>query len=103
VSGPETAVAAFRAAARDAGLRVTRKKGTAIRLVGRGGDPAKGAIVVALDTPYVLGASTAKVAKLATYGQTPGAMAALVAFLQGRAPAPGHLPVVVAGVARTGC
>jgi beta-N-acetylhexosaminidase len=103
VSGPDTAVAAFRAAAQDAGLRVTRKKGTTIRLVGRGGDPAKGAIVVALDTPYVLGASTAKVAKLATYGQTPGAMAALVAFLQGRAPAPGHLPVVVAGVARTGC
>ena len=47
--------------------------------------------------------STAKVAKLAPYGQTPGAMAALVAFLQGRAPAPGHLRVVVAGVARTGC
>jgi hypothetical protein len=30
-------------------------------------------------------------------------MAALVAFLQGRAPAPGRLPVAVAGVERTGC
>jgi hypothetical protein len=30
-------------------------------------------------------------------------MAALVAFLQGRAPAPGHLPVAVPGVARAGC
>jgi beta-N-acetylhexosaminidase len=103
VTGPPTAVTTFRAAAEDAGLRVTRKKGPTIRLVGRGDPPAKGKIVVALDTPYVLGSSTAAVAKLATYGQTPGAMAALVAFLQGRAPAPGHLPVAVAGVDRAGC
>ena len=103
VTGPPTAVATFKDAAEDAGLRVTRKKGTMIRLVGRGGAPAHGGVVVALDTPYVLGASRAKVAKVATYGQTPGAMAVLAAFLQGRAPAPGHLPVAVAGVDRNGC
>ena len=58
-------------------------------------------VVVAVDTPYVLGRSRAPV-KLATYGVTPGAMTALVAFLTGQATAPGRLPVAVPGV-RRGC
>ena len=59
-------------------------------------------MVVALDRPYVLGASRARV-KLATYGTTPGALSALTGVLLGRQPAPGHLPVPVGGVGRTGC
>lgn len=103
VTGPEAAVQTFRAAAADAGLTVAPKKGMTVRLVGYGGAPARGDVVVALDTPYVLGASAARVAKVATFGQTPGAMRALVLFLLGEAPAPGHLPVAVAGVDRPGC
>ena len=59
-------------------------------------------MVVALDRPYVLGASRARV-KLATYGSTPGALAAVTNVLLGKADAPGELPVQVRGVARTGC
>jgi beta-N-acetylhexosaminidase len=63
----------------------------------------RGDVVVALDTPYVLGRSAAARARLATFGDTPEAMGALVSVLLGRATAPGHLPVPVAGVARDGC
>ena len=102
VTGPADAVRTFRAAADAAGLRVGRR-GTTVRLVGFHGGPAKGDVVVALDTPYVLGRSRGRTARLAAYGQTPGAMRALVAVLQGTATAPGHLPVPVADVPRTGC
>jgi beta-N-acetylhexosaminidase len=61
-----------------------------------------GEVAVATDTPYVLGRVGAPV-RLATYGDTPGAMSALVDVLLGRARAPGRLPVEVAGVERTGC
>jgi beta-N-acetylhexosaminidase len=37
------------------------------------------------------------------YGDTPGAMRALVQVLLGRARAPGRLPVPVPGVERSGC
>ena len=103
VSGDAAAVAGFRAAARSAGLPVSRRRGTTVRLVPYGGSPTRGDVVVATDTPYVLGRSRAKVAKLATYGETPGAMRALVDVLLGHAKAPGHLPVPVAGVPRRGC
>ena len=92
----------FRSAASAAGLRLGRR-GTTVRLLGFQDGPAKGDVVVALDTPYVLGRSRGRTARLATYGQTPGAMQALVAVLLGGATAPGHLPVPVAGVPRTGC
>jgi beta-N-acetylhexosaminidase len=61
-----------------------------------------GEVAVATDTPYVLGRVGAPV-RLATYGDTPGAMSALVDVLLGRARATGRLPVDVAGVDRDGC
>ena len=109
VRGPATAVARFDAAARAAGLTVRRtgkkaRRATQVVLVGPGQSvPGRPHVVVALDTPYVLGRSHARTAKIATYGDTSGAMRALVAVLLGRATAPGHLPVSVPGVARTGC
>jgi beta-N-acetylhexosaminidase len=108
-------VAGFRAAAATAGLRIysppprKHKKGrptvrpTTVRLVGYPSPSARGDVVVAMDTPYVLGRSTARLAKLATYGETPGAMRALVSVLLGRSTAPGHLPVPVANLSRSGC
>jgi beta-N-acetylhexosaminidase len=113
VTGPASAVAGFRAAATAAGLRVVgpakRKqkkprppRPTTVRLIGSSGGPARGDVVVALDTPYALGGSTAPV-RLATYGETPGAFDALVSVLLGRSTAPGRLPVAVPGVPRDGC
>ena len=101
VTGPADAVRTFKAAAAASGLRVARR-GTTVRLIGYLGGPANGDVVVALDTPYVLGQSRGRTARLATFGQTPGAMRALVAVLQGEAGAPGHLPVP-ADVPRDGC
>lgn len=101
VTGPGIEVSRFRAAASAAGLAVGRG-GTTVRLVGIGGDAVRGDVVVAMDTPYVLGDSSAPV-KLATYGTTYGAMAALVDVLLGRRGAPGALPVPVVGVPRGGC
>jgi beta-N-acetylhexosaminidase len=102
VTGPEQAVERFRSAAAAAGLTVSAATGTTVRLVDASGGPTSGDVVVALDTPYVLGSSSARVAALATYGDSPGAMDALVAVLLGRATAPGRLPVSVPGV-RPGC
>ncbi|NUS50251.1 MAG: glycoside hydrolase family 3, partial [Nocardioidaceae bacterium] len=78
---------------------------TQVRLLGLGDRPSGPAphVVVALDTPYVLGDSRARTARIATYGETAGAMRALVSVLLGRTKAPGHLPVRVGGVARSGC
>jgi beta-N-acetylhexosaminidase len=102
VTGPGTATAAFRAAAHAAGLGIGR--GKKVALVGYGGAPPHHSdVLVSTDTPYVLGEAPARTAKIATYGETPGAMSALVNVLLGRAPAPGRLPVSVPGVARTGC
>lgn len=100
VSGPSLAVARFRAAARRAGLDVGG--GDRLALVGYGGGARSADVVVAMDRPYVLGASSARV-KIATYGDTPGAMRALVDVLLGRRQAPGRLPVRVTGVDRPGC
>ena len=114
VTGPGPAVARFRAAAAAGGLRVAERppgkkvtkrlvRPTTVRLVGHGGAAARGDVVVSLDTPYVLGRSTARRAKIATFGESAGAMDALVSVLLGRAGAPGTLPVEVPGLARDGC
>ncbi len=100
-TGPGDAVARFNAAAQRAGLDTGA--GTTVALVGYGGSARRADVVVSMDTPYVLGASRAGKAKIALYGDTPGAMRALVDVLVGKAKAPGRLPVPVSGVARTGC
>ena len=99
--GSAEAVARFNRAASRAGLATGG--GTTVALVGYGGAATSADVVVSTDTPYVLGSSGAGTAKIALYGDTPGAMRALVDVLVGRATAPGHLPVRVAGVDRTGC
>ncbi len=100
-TGPADAVRRFEVAARKAGLRTGT--GTHVALVGYGGSPARGDVVVTTDTPYPLGRSSARVARIAMYGDTPGAMRALVQVLLGRADAPGRLPVPVRGVPRRSC
>ncbi|NPD05347.1 beta-N-acetylhexosaminidase [Nocardioides sp. zg-1308] len=76
--------------------------GTPIGFTGYRDAPVDGTIAVATDSPWVLGQVGAPT-RIATYGDTPGAMAALVDVLTGAATAPGRLPVKVAGVARPGC
>lgn len=128
--GSPVAVANFRAAAASAGMalgRITyekppkpprRKKkqlrrwrrieptavfqGTPLAFTGINGGATSAPVVVATDVPYVLGQVGAGV-RLATYGETPGAMAALVDVLTGKAAAPGRLPVEVPGLTRRGC
>lgn len=100
VGGDGEATAAFRAAARAAGLRTDG--GTPVTLLGYGDPAVSRGVAVAVDAPYVLGASRAPV-RIATYGATPGAMRALVDVLIGRRRGPGRLPVPVAGVPRQGC
>jgi beta-N-acetylhexosaminidase len=95
--GSSAAVAAFAQAARAAGLAVG-PGGTTVALLGYGAGPANADIVVSLDTPYVLAASTASVARFALYGADSEAMAALVAVLAGHATARGRLPVSVQGL-----
>ncbi|MBF4765225.1 beta-N-acetylhexosaminidase [Nocardioides islandensis] len=99
VAGPADAVAVFRAAAARQGLGVGR--GTRVVLATRG-RPPRGGVVVALDRPDLLARSAAPV-RVATYGVTAGAMRALVGFLLGHRSAPGHLPVRVPALPRTGC
>ena len=77
-------------------------QGTRVGFAGYGDGPVSGDVAVAVDTPYVLGSSDAPI-RIATYGDTPGAMRALAAVLQGRAAAPGRLPVEVRGLTRRGC
>ena len=76
-------------------------RGTRVDLVGSGYPSSSSSYVVAVDAPHVLGRSGADV-RIATYGDTLGAMTALVDFLQGEASAPGRLPVRVPRV-RRGC
>ena len=127
--GDRASVAAFRAAAAAAGLALGRVeyrkppkptgkkkirrwrrleptpvfRGVPVGFAGYGDPaPAGAEVLVATDTPYILGRSGAAI-RVATFGDTPGAMAALVAVLQGRRRAPGRLPVDVAGISRRGC
>lgn len=76
--------------------------GTPVGFSGFHDAPVDGEVAVATDSPWVLGRVSAPT-RIATYGDTPGAMDVLVEVLLGEAPAPGRLPVKVAGVARSGC
>jgi len=77
-------------------------RGTNIGFTGYQDSPHDGEIAVATNTPYVLGTLQAPV-RIATYGDTPGAMSALVDVLLGEVEATGSLPVPVPGVERDGC
>ena len=98
--GDRTAVQRFERAAERAGLPLGT--GTTVELLRPGQGPYGAQVSVALETPYLL-ASTGAPTKVALYGDTPGAMDALVAVLTGEADAPGRLPVDVDGVERPGC
>lgn len=98
--GDADAVAEFKAVAERAGIGTTA--GPVISFRGYGDSPSAADIVVATDTPYVLGRSTGRV-RIALYGATPGAMWALTDVLLGKSRALGRLPVRVAGVPRPGC
>ena len=76
--------------------------GTQVAFTGFHDVPVDGEIAVATDSPWVLGRVTAPT-RIATYGDTPGAMSVLVELLLGQAPAPGRLPVAVSDVERQGC
>ena len=73
---------------------------TKVAVTGYRGGPVSGDVVVSSDSPWSLGSSSAPV-KIAAYGDTTGAMRAVVQVLLGRR-APGTLPVRVDGVDR-GC
>lgn len=101
VGGDPTDRARFIAAAQRAGLATG--SGDTVVLLGYSTTPGSGDVVVSLDAPYGLGASSATSARIALYGRTPEAFRALVDVLTGGTTAPGQLPVAVTGVARPGC
>ncbi|MFB0833892.1 glycoside hydrolase family 3 N-terminal domain-containing protein [Arthrobacter halodurans] len=89
------------AAARDAGLGVG--SGTLVTLLGGSHTPGSGDVVVALDAPWGLAASSAQT-RIALYGRAPESFEALVDVLLGDEPAPGTLPADVGDFpAGTGC
>lgn len=89
--GSDAQRAAFASAAREAGLRTD--SGPTVTLVPRSG--ATGALSVALDTPYTLGASSGT--GYALYGDDGAAFDALMDVLTGKRRPRGELPVTVAG------
>ncbi|MGG5171023.1 glycoside hydrolase family 3 protein [Pseudarthrobacter sp. J1738] len=80
-------------AATAAGIRVGT--GPIVTLAGGTVRYAEGDFVIALDSPWVLAPSQAKLGKIALYGRSPGAFAALIQYLSGQASAPGKLPAAV--------
>ncbi len=89
--------ARFTAAVQEAGISVG--SGPLVTLIGFGGsaaapEAAGAAVAVALDAPWPLAESAAPT-RIALYGRTPGAFAALADVLTGKAAAPGRLPAAV--------
>ncbi len=97
VGGDERDRDRFATAARSAGLQVGGG-GSLVRLLGRGAPGGTGDVVVALDTPYSLGHSSARTARIALYGESRDAYRALVDVLTGKARSGGRLPVEVDGI-----
>ncbi|MEV4756363.1 glycoside hydrolase family 3 protein [Micromonospora sp. NPDC049559] len=93
-------------ALRAAGVKVVASGGTVVHLVGYGDGASDlrsdAAVTVGMDTPDLLAKANSKVL-LATYSSTAAAMSALADVLAGRAAAPGHAPVPVAGLPATSC
>ncbi len=104
--GREPARAALSEALRRVGVRVVPSGGAVVHLVGYGdggGDLRPDATVtVAMDTPYVLAGSGARVL-LATYSSSSLSMAALADVLVGKARPRGRSPVAVGGLPRSAC
>lgn len=98
--GTDTDRALFTAAAQDAGLAVGSGPTVLLAPSGAGGSAD---IVVALETPYVLGSARGSTAEFALYGRTAGAFEALIEVLTGKASARGRLPVEVGGVEPPTC
>ena len=98
--GPRYLVAGFSAAAQDAGLRLGH--GQRVLLLDRTSRIRPASIAVSVDTPYRLLQSSRSPTRLALYGSTEQAWRVLVAVLQGKRSARGHLPVGGQGM-RSGC
>lgn len=77
-------------------------RATTIGFTGFGSSPVAGEIAVTTTTPYALADLRSRV-RIAAYGNTPGAMSALVDVLLGDAEAPGRLPVSMPRLSRRGC
>lgn len=77
-------------------------RATSIGFSGFTSGPVAGDIAVATNTPYALTDLRSRV-RIATYGNTPGAMSALVDVVMGEAEAPGQLPVRMPRLPRRGC
>lgn len=104
--GTERDRSRFETAARGAGI--SAGEGPLVYLIGPGKAPADteaaaADVAVALDAPWALAESTARV-RIALYGRSQGAFEVLAAVLAGTATAPGRLPVPVGPQhAGTGC
>ncbi len=96
--GTETDRQRMEAAARAAGLGTGA--GDLVTLVSGPASSGVGDVVVALDTPYGLGGSSAATASLAVFGRTPQTFEALVDVLLGRSAPAGTLPVRVGALER---
>jgi beta-N-acetylhexosaminidase len=104
--GREVARVALVKALQAAGKRVQAAGGKEVHLVGYGDrsvDLSLAAeITVAMDTPYLLGASRSPTL-LATYSSSQLSMTALADVIAGTAAAPGRSPVGITGLPRSAC
>ncbi len=91
--------ARFTAAAQAAGLTVG--SGPTVKLLTT--QSGAGDIVVALDSPLALEGSTGSLGAFAIYGRTPGAYAALLEVLTGKAKPAGALPMAVGELTSVRC
>jgi beta-N-acetylhexosaminidase len=104
--GREVARVALVRALQAAGVKVQAAGGKVVHLVGYGDRTTDltldAEVTVAMDTPYLLGASRSP-ALVATYSSSRLSMTALAAVIAGKATAPGRSPVAVPGLPRSAC
>lgn len=103
VVGDPHGSSALAAALAARGVRVVSGAATTIAVTGYGEASAPAAdVVVAADTPYLLGRSAAPV-RIAAYDDSPVAMSAAADALLGRLRERGRSPVAVTGLPRSAC
>jgi beta-N-acetylhexosaminidase len=100
LQGPVAAAQPLARALRSEGVKIG--KGPLVLLTTSGSSAPTSDVLVALDSPYVLTGSRARV-KLATFSSSGDSMRALARVLTGRVSASGRSPVKVSGVPRQGC